>query len=334
MDMKTPSSNNPVSKGSTQPPRSTPCHNRLILLATTMTTLILGATMRGDWILIAVHFLKQGDNDGAANDTNSQQKEVSLLERYHMQNVHVMVLASVGVSLLSLYALGGLLMWFYYHRQRNNPEKWKCQPTKWQTPEDERLEFILGSINMCVGGTISGIIATHVLNGGYTTLYFGLLDRGPVYLVLSTIFCFLMQDYIFYYLHKIFHTPVLYRTFHKHHHRYHCPTVWSATAIHPVEFVTFELALASPMFIIPLYSGSFIICVLYLYYYGMIDHSGIMMDAVWPWQPPSSYHDDHHKYFHCNYGFTTYIWDWLHDTMHKHDHKYGEDIFHAKKNVL
>ena len=43
-------------------------------------------------------------------------------------------------------------------------------------------------------------------------------------------------------------------------------------------------------------AGAYILSALYIYYYGMMDHSGIMMDAVWPWQPPTIFHDDHHRY--------------------------------------
>lgn len=41
--------------------------------------------------------------------------------------------------------------------------------------------------------------------------------------------------------------------------------------------------------------GSFIGVLLYQYYYGMIDHSGVMLESIWPWQPPSIFHDNHHK---------------------------------------
>ena len=46
------------------------------------------------------------------------------------------------------------------------PDQWKCQPTKWLTPENERHKFIMGSVNMAMGGTVSGVVATYVLNGG------------------------------------------------------------------------------------------------------------------------------------------------------------------------
>ena len=44
-----------------------------------------------------------------------------------------------------------------------------------------------------------------------------------------------------------------------------------------------------------IFTGVYIIIVQYQYYYGMMDHSGIKMDAFWPWQPPTIFHDNHHK---------------------------------------
>ena len=44
------------------------------------------------------------------------------------------------------------------------------------------------------------------------------------------------------------------------------------------------------------HSVVYVVILLYGYYYGMMDHSGIKMGAVWPWQPSSMFHDDHHRY--------------------------------------
>lgn len=49
---------------------------------------------------------------------------------------------------------------------------------------------------------------------------------------------------------------------------------------------------------------------LYNYYYGMLDHSGIKFKSCWqPWKPDSTFHDNHHQYTHVNYGFNMFVWD-------------------------
>ena len=50
---------------------------------------------------------------------------------------------------------------------------------------------------------------------------------------------------------------------------------------------------------------------MYTYYHGIIDHSGINFKRqFWqPWQPDCIFHDNHHQYFHVNFGFNVEYWD-------------------------
>ncbi len=70
---------------------------------------------------------------------------------------------------------------------------------------------------------------------------------------------------------------------------------------------------------------------IYTYYHGIIDHSGNffyyfpLIKEVWfdnffagitfkrlfwqPWQPDCIFHDNHHQYFHVNFGFNIEYWD-------------------------
>lgn len=54
-----------------------------------------------------------------------------------------------------------------------------------------------------------------------------------------------------------------------------------------------------------------IVLLSYTYYHGIIDHSGINFKAYWwqPWQPNCIFHDNHHQYFHVNFGFNIKYWD-------------------------
>ena len=49
----------------------------------------------------------------------------------------------------------------------------------------------------------------------------------------------------------------------------------------------------------------------YTYYHGILDHSGIAFKRQWwqPWQPDAIFHDNHHQYFHVNFGFNIEFWD-------------------------
>ncbi|XP_077861419.1 lathosterol oxidase-like [Saccoglossus kowalevskii] len=84
------------------------------------------------------------------------------------------------------------------------------------------------------------------------------------------------------------------------------------------------------MFVVPLHPAVYLGVLVYNYYYGVIDHSGIYLRAVWPWQPSSMFHDDHHKYFHCNFGVNTKLFDWIHGTLRQPDRYYSEATFGGK----
>jgi sterol desaturase/sphingolipid hydroxylase (fatty acid hydroxylase superfamily) len=77
--------------------------------------------------------------------------------------------------------------------------------------------------------------------------------------------------------------------------------------------------------------------------HNQLDHSGVDFEGVrlsccpcnanprrpqdLPWMPTTKYHDDHHRYFHCNFGLHLITWDWLGGTLRSRDRMYGEDNF-------
>lgn len=64
---------------------------------------------------------------------------------------------------------------------------------------------------------------------------------------------FFLQDYTTYILHRMYHTPFLYKHFHKLHHKYTYPTAFSVTAIHPVEILHIQLTMCLPLFTVPVH---------------------------------------------------------------------------------
>lgn len=144
---------------------------------------------------------------------------------------------------------------------------------------------------------------------------------------MSTVAFFFYTDAMAYYVHRVLHTRFVYKRIHKWHHRYKAPTAFSVAAMHPLEFLVFQAILVSPILWFPMHVSVYLGIMSYLYFYGLCDHSGVHLTALWPWQPSSMFHDDHHKYFHCNFGQNLAIWDKFHDTFRKGDRQYGESIF-------
>ncbi|XP_060067989.1 uncharacterized protein LOC132548185 [Ylistrum balloti] len=134
-------------------------------------------------------------------------------------------------------------------------QEWKCQPNKFLTPANERHEILLGSANMLFGSLVSGVIGCYISNGGYSKMYYGFSEYGWSYLPLSAFALYIYSDCAMYYIHRMLHIPFLYRHIHKVHHRYHQPTAFSATAMHPVEFILYQGYMAIVPFMVPIHPG-------------------------------------------------------------------------------
>ena len=51
----------------------------------------------------------------------------------------------------------------------------------------------------------------------------------------------------------------------------------------------------APMFLFPVHPIPYVTNVIYVYYFGVMDHSGIKMESIYPWQPNTTFHDEHHR---------------------------------------
>lgn len=311
----------------------------------TFAIIMLGSSIHGDWLLFFVHFFKYMHRNDETTVTNTSTPErvdefqswsQFSLKPYRLEGLGYFIIPATIISYATYFCVGGLLHWYYYVRQRDRPEEWKCQPNKWLPAELELHEIKLGSLSLFVGSIISGVTSCYISNGGWTAIYYDVSDFGWVWFFLQLPVVFIWQDYWTYWTHRLYHTPFLYKHFHKLHHTYKQPTAFSVTAIHPFEFMNIQAVMMSPMCFIPTHWINFSAILVYSYYHGIIDHSGINFKAYWwqPWQPHCIFHDNHHQYFHVNFGFNIKYWDMIHGTYRQKDRIYREDIFYGKGKPL
>ncbi|XP_030835386.1 delta(7)-sterol 5(6)-desaturase erg32 isoform X1 [Strongylocentrotus purpuratus] len=306
----------------------------------TLLTALLATGLRGDWLLMYVQIKRLWQEDTTWRTIPSQHTSFDIdnvtnhefvgFGGYYMKDVGFYVLQSFTGAFLIFYGVGGYLKWYYYIQRRERAADWKCQPDRFLQPEDDRLEFWLGSLNIAIGSLSFGILVTYIMNGGETKLYYSIKDYGWVYFLLSIPGLYVYNEASSYYTHRLMHHPILYRRYHKLHHHFKAPTPWTAAASHPYEFIIFQFLLEIPIFLVPLHAGVFLCCLIYGYYHSIISHSGIDLHSMFPWQPSVIFHDDHHKYFHCNFGVNTMIFDRLHGTLRKNNRFYSETTFGGK----
>ncbi|XP_045534949.1 delta(7)-sterol 5(6)-desaturase erg32 isoform X1 [Papilio machaon] len=300
----------------------------------TFAVFTFGATLRGEWVVILVTALKQitGHTQSERNMTTEEIFDMFTSQNLKMENFGIIFIFAHVVSFSVYFLLGGFLHWYFYMQRKHLAHEWKIQPTKWLSPELERHEIMVGTFSLLVTGSFSAFLACYIYNENPSTVYYQFDEYGWLWFFLQFPVIFIYMDYTTYILHRLYHTPWLYKHFHKLHHKYKQPTAFSVTAIHPFEIMHVQLTSCLPLFIFPVHWMPFYLVALYNYYHGIIDHSGINFKSQWwqPWQPDAEFHDQHHQFFHCNFGFNMSFWDKLHGTMRKTNHVYTEETFHGE----
>jgi Delta7-sterol 5-desaturase len=170
-------------------------------------------------------------------------------------------------------------------------------------------------------------IAMFVALGWWTNETLGLGMRVETMTVANTVLSFLgsmlLYDAWFYWAHRLIHTKLLYKPVHKWHHMTVTPVVWSVnsdTLLDNCFMQTYWLVLH---FILPVAPAVVLAHKIYDQITSTIGHAGYEYGGRLA-MPPSpflsvTHHDQHHRFFQCNYGGCFSFWDRLMGTLHR-DH--------------
>ena len=187
-------------------------------------------------------------------------------------------------------------------QNRNNPNKWR---------ELVHAPGSILSLSLCVA---AGIFAQ--TQGWALTPWPLNWWTGPLTLAGSII----LYDTWFYWIHRLFHTPVLYR-FHARHHKSLAPTVWSVHHETLLDSVLHQLYFALIVFVIPIPWPMLLVHKIYDQITGMVGHAGYehfaspLGRAPWP-LTSTVFHDQHHSHFRYNFAHTFSFWDRVMGTLH------------------
>ncbi len=237
------------------------------------------------------------------------------------------VFGSIAVGLAIFHAVAGYYHLRYYVRRRHEPETWKCQAKRWLKPGQQRSAALLSSFNLALGGLVSGLLIYAITQGLRTPVYFDVAEYGWPYLFASAVLLFVLNDAAAYYVHRFFHLKPVFRRIHRHHHKFIATSPYVTVAVHPIELLSLQLSAFIPIFFIPFHPAVIGSVLVYILVFNVIDHSGVRLTSALPWQGPSTYHDDHHAHFHCNFGQHLMLWDRLHGTLRREKRSYGVEVF-------
>jgi len=203
-------------------------------------------------------------------------------------------------------------------------KEWKCQPGRQLDEDRRRWARKLGTFN---AGLAAVLGSATMLFRDRTKLYFDVAEYGIVWYLATYVIFFVWIEFFAYSFHRFFHLRFIYHQFHAWHHKFQPPTAFSAVAFHPIEFACYVLGGQMIFFVVPIHPTVMLVVGGYTGYYLIEDHSGIRTTPPWPWQPTTMYHDDHHRYFHVNFGQHVLWFDWLFGTLRVVQRKYGEECF-------
>ncbi|KAF8549328.1 C5-sterol desaturase [Imleria badia] len=139
---------------------------------------------------------------------------------------------------------------------------------------------------------------------GYSRLYDDVSEYGWLYFAFSIPLFLVLNDFSIYWIHRALHHPILYKTFHKHHHKLIVPTPFASLATHPVEACLLALSYYLLIFLVPLHRGLYLGLFLFGNVWGVIIHdsdfiTGRPLEHII--NGPSQ-HTLHHLHFTVNYG--------------------------------
>lgn len=257
-----------------------------------------------------------------------------LVDLFGGNEYRMFVLGSFGLS-FSMWLLSNLTMTVIYYLQLPFFEQFKIQrrPWSWLGSEDDRQEF-WGLVRLAIPLVLFNkfCIALPGLALNYPTakllgMSTAVADVPAWYVSVLHITAFMiLEDSIFYWVHRILHHKSIYAYVHKLHHRFRMPIGLAAEFAHPIEYFLSNLL---PFSLGPMLLGSH----LYTFWMWIIlrlwetldGHSGYSF----PWSPfrlipfsgSAAHHDFHHSRNVGNFASFFTWWDRLGGTDKAfHDH--------------
>jgi Delta7-sterol 5-desaturase len=166
----------------------------------------------------------------------------------------------------------------------------------------------------------------------YTEFGWGLTPlHGAGGYALSFVLSLVVFDTWFYWLHRLIHSRALYTRVHRWHHLTVTPVAWSNNSDRLIDNLFLQSYWLFAHFLVPAAPAVLLAHKLYDQVTGVVGHSGYEHGGIWCW-PPSplvgvTHHDQHHRYFRCNYATHFTLWDRLMRTLHpEHDAELRHNI--------
>ena len=173
---------------------------------------------------------------------------------------------------------------------------------------------------------------------GFTRLYTSIDKYGFWYLGVSFMALLIFQDAYFYFMHRLFHHPLLFKKLHYGHHRSGEPTPWTSFAFDPLEAFIQAFFFIFIIFILPIHYIPLLTALMVMTVWAVFNHIGFDLfppsfysNWLGKWFIGSKHHLIHHRKYTLHYGLYFTFWDKLLGTQ---DLNYdNEKLVSIKKQI-
>lgn len=195
-------------------------------------------------------------------------------------------------------------------------------PSGSQDEHEHRRGTIVDDIKLSVLSVVFFAFAASCFmlcyRAGLTKVYAYLQFKDIGYIAFSYVSVLLLQDTYFYFTHRLFHLPLLFKWAHQGHHQSRPPTPWTFFALEPTEAVSQTLFLLSLVLVIPLHIGVLVAVLITMAVWTVGNHLGLQVVPIsqtsswWgQWFIGSAHHLIHHRRYNRHYGLYFTLWDRL-----------------------
>lgn len=198
-----------------------------------------------------------------------------------------------------------------------------------------RMEIGWSLASAAIYGIPAGIVAWGWQAKGWTLIYDDIGARPLWWLPLSLFLYLVLHDTWFYWTHRLFHDPRLFRAVHAVHHKSRPPTAWAAMSFAPWEALSGALVIPALVFVIPIHVAALGLVLGIMTLMGVTNHMGwelfprrLVHGPIGRWLITASHHERHHDRYRCNYGLYFRFWDRLCGT----DQGLGEFPAHDRRD--
>ncbi|KAF8553956.1 C5-sterol desaturase [Imleria badia] len=210
------------------------------------------------------------------------------------QLLSLIVVTMIGIHLLYFIFAGLSFQFIFNHEMMRHPRFLKNQIKS----------EILSSVKAFPGMTLLTLPWFQAEVMGYSKLYDDMSEYGWFYLLFSVPFFLVFTDYLVYWVHRTLHHPMLYKTFHKPHHKWIIPTPFASHAFHPVDGYLQSVPYHLFIFLFPLHRWLYLGLFVFVNFWSILIHDSDMITGH-PLEHVingPAHHTLHHLYFTVNYG--------------------------------